>query len=332
MKLPHLRSRLRRGRWFHTYVRGGKETSLGVHGLHPTDPRVFAAYCAAHARYEHSPRETKAPKANTFAWAVDIYRASPAWAALADSTRADRDAILRRYLKAQGDRPLNTISRDDLERALYAKGGHAARNELHALAPVFAHAARLRIIPADVTKGIVIDKPASQGFPTASADDIAAFQKAWAVGTVERLAFDLALYTGAARADLVKLSRRHVSGDLLSYTRRKTATKADIPLTPELRAVLAPLPDIAPAFLLSARGKPFAAKGLGNMFERAAKGAGVSFRLHGLRKAFCVYWAEKGASTSQIAAMAGHMSLAEVARYTRDADRRRMVQLLVGGG
>lgn len=332
MKLPYLRSRLRRGRWFHTYKRNNTETSLGVHGIHPTDPRVMAAWAAAHARYEERPPETKTPKSGTFAWAVDIYTATQAWANLADTTRADRSAILRRYIKAQGDRPLNTITRDDIEAVLHAKGGHAARNELRALAPVFAHAARLRIIPRDPTKGIHIDKPASQGFPTASAEDLAAFQARWPVGTVERLTFDLALYTGAARVDLARLSRKNIRGDILSYARSKTRSGADIPLTAELRAVLAPLPDIAPAFILNAHGRPYRPKGLGNMFARATTEAGVSFRLHGLRKAFCVYWAEKGATTAQIAAMAGHMSLAEVARYTAAADRRRMVQLLVGGG
>ena len=41
-KPKYLRSKLRRGRWFHTYRRGGVERSLDVHGLHPTDPKVFA--------------------------------------------------------------------------------------------------------------------------------------------------------------------------------------------------------------------------------------------------------------------------------------------------
>jgi site-specific recombinase XerD len=89
-------------------------------------------------------------------------------------------------------------------------------------------------------------------------------------------------------------------------------------------------PDIAPAFILNAYGKPFSAHGLGNKFEDACKAAGAGFRLHGLRKAFCVYWAEKGATANQIAAMAGHLSLSEVERYTRDADRRRLVELLMG--
>lgn len=60
------------------------------------------------------------------------------------------------------------------------------------------------------------------------------------------------------------------------------------------------------------------------MFGDAAKAAGVSARLHGLRKAFCVYWAERGATSNEIAAMAGHMTLSEVERYTRAADRKRM--------
>ena len=62
----------------------------------------------------------------------------------------------------------------------------------------------------------------------------------------------------------------------------------------------------------------------------AAREAGMAARLHGLRKAFCIYWAENDATTHQIAAMAGHMSLSEVERYTRAADRERMVKLLVG--
>ena len=51
--------------------------------------------------------------------------------------------------------------------------------------------------------------------------------------------------------------------------------------------------------------------------------------MHGLRKAFCVYRAEKGASTHQLAAMAGHLSLSEVQRYTRAVDRERMIKALV---
>lgn len=86
-----------------------------------------------------------------------------------------------------------------------------------------------------------------------------------------------------------------------------------------------------PAFLLTSYGKPFTAAGIGNKFGDAARAAGVFGRLHGLRKAFCVYWAEHGATANEIAAMSGHLTLGEVERYTRAADRKRMAMRLASG-
>lgn len=327
---PYLRSKLRRGRWFHTYRRGTKEIALGVHGLHPTDPRVFAAYCAEHARWEQSPPDTVTPKVGTFAWALDIYKASPAWAKLTEGTRKSRESIFRRYVKAQGNRPLSSIAREDIEAALYAKGGNVAVNELKALKPIRPraqatdHPCRSHARPND-------GAPRDPGLPHSRGRGIAAFQDMWAVGTVERLTFDLALYTGAARVDLVKLGRRNIADGVLQYRRKKTKTLAQVPLTPELRAVIARTPHIAPAFILNRKGKPYTAESIGNLFRDAATKAGMVARLHGLRKAFCVSWAEKGATTHQIAAMAGHMTLGEVERYTRAADRLKMVKLLIEG-
>ncbi|MEM7089508.1 MAG: tyrosine-type recombinase/integrase [Pseudomonadota bacterium] len=330
-KLPYLRSKLRRGRWFHTYRRGDVESSLGVHGLHPTDPKVLAAWAAEHARWQDMPPDTESPSAGTFAWALDLYTSGNAeWAKYAEGTRKSREAIFARYRKAQGMRPISTITPETVERALYAKGGHGAVNEYKALKPVFEHLRRLGFIRKNPMKGIELDKPKIKGFPVADADDIEAFQDLWEIGTRERLIFDLALYTGAARSDLAKLGRKNIKGDLLVYERQKSGVKARVPLTAELRAVIDRTPDIAPAFILTAHSKPFKPTSLGNEFGDAARAAGMDARLHGLRKAFCIYWAENDATTHQIAAMAGHMSLSEVERYTRAADRERMVKLLVG--
>lgn len=330
-KLPYLRSKLRRGRWFHTYRRGDVERSLGVHGLHPTDPKVLAAWAAEHARWQDMPPETETPGAGTFAWALDLYTSGNAeWENYAEGTRKSRAAIFARYRNSQGARPISTITPETIERALYAKGGHGAVNEYKALKPVFEHLRRLGFIRKNPMKGIELDKPKIKGFPVADADDIEAFQDHWAIGTRERLIFDLALYTGAARTDLAKLGRKNIKGGLLVYERQKSGVKARVPLTPELRSVIDRTPDIAPAFVLTERGKPFKAESLGNEFGEAARAAGMDARLHGLRKAFCIYWAENDATTHQIAAMAGHMSLSEVERYTRAADRERMVKLLIG--
>ncbi|MEO1024013.1 MAG: hypothetical protein AAFX07_00485 [Pseudomonadota bacterium] len=194
-KFPYLRSKRRRGRWFHTYRRGDKEISLGVHGLHPTDPRVISAWAVEHARWEELPPNTPTPTTGTFAWAVEIYKQSAHWKGLSKETQKNRDAILRRYVKTQGDRPLSSISSTAIETALFAKGGFAAVNELKALRPVFKHVTKLRFVASDPTKGIEVERPETFGFPTASAGDIKSFQERWPIRTTERLIFDLALFT-----------------------------------------------------------------------------------------------------------------------------------------
>lgn len=193
-------------------------------------------------------------------------------------------------------------------------------NELKALKPIFAHAHRLRIIAKDPTRGLKMDRPETEDLVTAGAEEIATFQERWKVGTIERLVFDLALYTPAARIDLVALSRRNISHGVLSYTRQKTKVVAQVPITPELRAEIDRTLHIAPAFLLSTRGELCVAESIGNLFRDAANEVGMVACLHGLRKAFCVYWAVKCATTHQIAAMAGHMTSGEVERYTVGGD------------
>jgi len=277
------------------------------------------------------PPGTETPEAGTFAWALDLYvSGNDTWRQYAPGTQKSRLAIFSRYRKAQGSRPIKTITSENIERALYAKGGHGAVNEYKALKPVFEHLRGLGIIAKNPMNGIELDRPAVKGFPVANAEDIAAFQRRWPVGAVQRLAFDLGLYTGAARSDLARLRRKNLKGDLLVYERQKSRITARVPLTSELRAAIDRTPDISPAFIMTTYGKPYAAESLGNLFGDAAVEAGMSARLRGLRKAFCIYWSEKCATTHQIAAMAGHMSLSEVERYTCAADRERIVKLLVG--
>lgn len=144
-KIPYLRSRQRRGRWAHYYKRldpsKGREVeiNLGVHGLHPLDPKVLAAWAAEHARWQNEPHGTPTPDVGTFSWAVDLLKAHHSYTDLAVSTRKSHDAIARRYVEAQGNRPVNSITASDIEKALYSKGGHGAANELKVLRRIFKH-------------------------------------------------------------------------------------------------------------------------------------------------------------------------------------------------
>jgi integrase len=104
-----------------------------------------------------------------------------------------------------------------------------------------------------------------------------------------------------------------------------------VPVHSELRAILDATPSPHLTYLISGHGKPYAtAKSLGNAMSRWAAEAGLTgCSLHGLRKACCRKLAEAGCTVNQIQAVSGHKTLAEVERYTRDADRTRLAEEVI---
>ncbi len=95
---------------------------------------------------------------------------------------------------------------------------------------------------------------------------------------------------------------------------------------PALSASIAAAGDLT--LLATSSGKPFAKESLGNFFNKACRTAGVppGYSLHGLRKAFCCRWAVEGMTAPQIAAMSGHLTLAEVQRYIEAVNREALAR------
>jgi integrase len=78
-------------------------------------------------------------------------------------------------------------------------------------------------------------------------------------------------------------------------------------------------------FLTTAFGKPFTPPGFGNWFREQCDLAGLSHcSAHGLRKAAARRLAECGCTEKEIAAITGHTTLAEIIRYTKAADQKRL--------
>jgi integrase len=102
----------------------------------------------------------------------------------------------------------------------------------------------------------------------------------------------------------------------------------EIPLHPKLRAIIDASPMVGvKTFLVTSFGKPYTAAGFGNWFRELCDAAGCpDVSAHGLRKATARRLAEIGCSASQIASVTGHASIAEVQRYTKAADRKRMAR------
>jgi hypothetical protein len=116
--------------------------------------------------------------------------------------------------------------------------------------------------------------------------------------------------------------------DTIRVAQQKTAAKLAIPIHGALQRELAVTNHNHETILATAYGKRFSLKGFGNMISNAIKEAGLPKRCkaHGLRKAAARRLAEAGCSASEIAAITGHKTLAEVERYTRAADQERLAR------
>lgn len=157
-------------------------------------------------------------------------------------------------------------------------------------------------------------------------DEIAVYEATWSIGTRERLAFDLLLYTGQRVGDVAAMRRSNLKNGVIHVTQEKTGAELDITLHPNLLRSLKACPANGLALIGSPHGRPMTAKGLSAFVIRAATIAGLPRRCipHGLRKAIMTRLAHHGSTTKEIAAVSGHKSLKEVENYTAAADQTRL--------
>jgi len=131
---------------------------------------------------------------------------------------------------------------------------------------------------------------------------------------------------------VVRIGRQHIHNDLLILEQGKTEggeeAHLEIPVHPKLRATIDATPMIGlKTFVVTSYGKPYSSGGFGNWFREVCDEAGCpDVSAHGLRKATARRLAEIGCTEHQIAAILGHASIAEVIRYTKAANRKRMAR------
>lgn len=155
------------------------------------------------------------------------------------------------------------------------------------------------------------------------------------LGSKAHLAFALLFHTGQRRSDVVLFGRQHVHNGKLRFTqqknRRRKPISLELPILPELQAVL----DVSPlgelTFLVTDQGKPFTVAGFGNWFRDRCNDAGLTkCSAHGLRKAAATVAAENGATAHELMSIFGWLTLQEAERYTRAAERKRLAERGMG--
>lgn len=324
-RLPKYVNRHRRGDGTVTfYFRKGKGPYIRLPA--PTEATFEQAYAAALAGAAMPPAPPSDPR--TLAWLVEAYKRSAQWAQLAPSTRKMRDNILKHVVKEAGKVPFAAIGKKHINEALDNKPPHAGATFRKVMSQLFNWAVsvdKLKVNPVDQARRPNVK---TKGFHTWTIEEVEKFYARWPLGTRQRLALDLALFTGLRRSDLYRVGRQHVREGVISIQTRKTGAWATIPIFANLRASIEAAPTGDMVFLVTERGQPFASEAsFGMWFGKACRAAGVPGRAHGLRKTGATIAADAGASAHELMAMFTWSRLSEAERYTQAADRKRLASL-----
>ncbi len=156
------------------------------------------------------------------------------------------------------------------------------------------------------------------------------------------LAFDLLLYTGVRRSDVVRLGPQmerpfietQPDGDpvalqKLIFTETKGGSRVvkthELPILAPLRQSIDTTPTGHLVYLVTAFGKPHSVKAFGNWFKKRCLEAGLpELSAHGLRKLGAQRCAEAGATEHQLMALFGWTNPQQAAVYTKKANRAKL--------
>ena len=322
---PHLhRERNRHGSlvW---YVRVGKGKRVRIRAEYGT-PAFEEAYHAA-VRGEQ-PEKRSRNRAGTLAWLIDRYRETSAWAGLSVATRRQRENIFKHVIESAGNQPFGQITRATILAGKDRRKDRpaAARHFLDTMRGLFAWAVEAEMIGTDPTVGVKAPAKTGDGHHTWTDDESAAYEARWPLGTRQRLAYDVLLYTGLRRGDAVTLGRQHVRNGVATIKTEKTGESVSIAILPPLVASIEAGPTGDLAFIVGEKGEPLTKESFGNFFREWCKAAGVPGSAHGLRKALATRLANNGATVAQLEALFGWRGGGMASLYTRKADRTKLAK------
>ncbi len=330
IKLPYVQEFVdRHGKVRRYFRRNGKRTPL------PGSPgsREFRlAYEAAMAgNWDDAgavDKDTSPP--GSMSRLIALYYSSATFKGLEPITQSSYRNEIEKIRRDHGDKRVAMLRREHVKKLFAEKADKpgAANKFLRHMRTLMRFAIDENWRSDDPTFGIRKMKIKNGGFRAWTDNDISKFEEKWAVGTRERLALSLLLYTAQRRSDVVKMGWQHVRNGMIQVRQQKTQTPLWIPIHPKLNEVLKATPRSNMTFLMTAQGRPFTAPGFGNYFSESAQDAGCppGCSAHGLRKAAARRLAEAGCTSKQIQAITGHKSLEEVERYTKEVEQVILAQ------
>jgi integrase len=322
--LPYVKAyRDRTGHWRYYFRRARKV--YGTLPGKPGSPKFMQVY---HEFLGSDAPKTARHAQGTIGHLITSFYASPTFANLKPVSKTlYRRAVLEPFAEKHGNRLVRDIRRDKLSAYIEAIG---------ATKPAMANTTRSvlnRLMKYAVAKEWRRDNPIMGmdrykigSHHTWTDAELAQFEAAWPLGTRERLAYALLLYTGQRGGDVVRMSRRDIEDGYIHVVQEKTGADLQIPIHPVLLAAIKATPSKGFAILSRKNGQPIQRQTLTAMMAKAVKKAGLPSHCvpHGIRKSTMRRLAEGGATSKEIAAISGHQTLKEIERYTDAADQKKL--------
>jgi len=318
----------RHGKWRYYFRRPGVKR-LMLPGL-PGSAEFMAGYQAAFAGENALEVGADRTRAGTFSALIVAYYRSAEFKMLSAISQKTYRNIMEPFRREHGDKPVAAIEARHIRAMLDAKAETpAAANNLRRILRMLLNFAVERNWRRD-NPTLTVRKLnfRTTGFHSWTESEIAAFEAKYPIGSRERLAFALLLYTAQRRSDVVTMGRQHIRSGSIQVKQQKTGTRLSIPIHAELQRALNADPSANMTFLVTAYGKPFSPAGFTNWFRARVQAAGLPENCapHGLRKAAARRLAEAGCTVHQIMAVTGHKSLSEVANYTAAAGQEGLAK------
>jgi integrase len=311
------------------YFRRPGSRSVKLPGL-PGSIEFMDAYQAALATVVPPPPSSKHVIRGSLADLVAGYFRSAAFANLSPSSQQLYRIALKPVLEAHGHRLVREMPKSSARNVIEAIGATRpgmANLTRAALSQVMAYAIATEVRTDDPFAALPRYRLGTHHTWTDA--ELRQYERRWPLGTRERLAYALLLWTGQRGSDVVRMTRNDIVGGYIRVSqdkaRKGTTNELMIPIHPALARALNAGPVVGMQYLITdARGRPL--RKLTQLIERAAQLAGLPPRCkpHGLRKAALRRLAEHSGTTKEIAAVSGHRSLSEIERYTSRADQRRL--------
>lgn len=322
MKRPPylLREKTRHGKivW---YFRRDDGPRIRIHGEYGCK-EFMRAYSAALSGEVAITEKRVRHSSDSLPWLVRLYRESPAWAKLSLETRRTREGLLRNLESV--DRPYVSVTKKDIIAAVNNREGSMQGHFLKTARGLFKWAVATDLIETDPTDGVKVDSQKTDGYHTWTEEEVAAFEARWPIGTRERLAMAVMLYTGVRRGDAVRIGRQHIKDGVISLKTEKTGAWVYLPLASQLEEIISATNTGNLSLICKADGSPMNKRYFGQWFRQACVKANVPGSCHGLRKAGATRLAEAGATVNELNSVFGWSGSDMASLYTRESDRKRL--------